>query len=897
MSNKRFIEESFPVKEVSEESVRERNISQGHISTLHIWWARKPLASSRASEFAALVPSPKDEDELRETRQFIVDYSKWQNSLKPGFIEAARKKIIAANDGVPPKVLDPFAGGGSLALESLRLGCETYASDLNPVAVLLEKATLEYPQKFGRHNTSTTLGGPQKSNSFAEEIERWGEWVLVETRREIERFFPADADGSTAVGFYWMRTIPCQNPSCQSVVPLTTNWWLAKKHNKRVSLYPYVEDKQLKFKIVGDGYVEMPIEFDPDRGTVSRAITKCLVCGSMTDAATTRKKFQDGAASQMMVAVILHKPGTSGKRYRAATRRDFEIFEEAETYLKNERKDLAQTLGFDPVPDEDIPLMSGTFNVPLYGIQVWGDLFNSRQKLALIIFVEKVREAYRNIVALTKDDEYAKAIATYLALGVDRLADRNSVLCGWENTTEKIGHTFGRQALGMLWDYFEANPFSNSTGNWKLSIRYVSHVVEHLSQISSSAASVTQSSATSLPYQDNYFDAIFTDPPYYNVVPYADLSDFFYVWLKRAIGDLYPDLFATRLTPKSEEIAELSGWDSIRYSHKDKHFFESKLKKTFQEVFRVLKPNGIALVVYAHKSLEGWESLINSLLDSGLVVTGAWPLSTENVVRLRAKESATLASTIYIVARKIERLPVGFNNEVREELKKHLNQKLDRLWREGISGADFFIAAIGSAIEVFGKYEKVMDYEGNVIRADKLLDDVQHIATDYAVKQILHDGLGATISNLTRFYVLWRWNYADSKVHFDEARKLAQSCDIDLSREWGKNGFIKKEKEFVRVLGPQVRRLESLKDSSELIDVLHYILLLWEQSKQNEIVEALSERGYSQSEALRRVSQAVAQTLPNESKEKKLLEGFLPSWGRLRQEIKEASGQMKLSEY
>lgn len=324
-----------------------------------------------------------------------------------------------------------------------------------------------------------------------------------------------------------------------------------------------------------------------------------------------------------------------------------------------------------------------------------------------------------------------------------------------------------------------------------------------------------------------------------------------------------------------------------------KKYFEDMLKKSFQEIHRVLKPDGIAVIVYAHKSTEGWETMINSLLDSGLIMTGAWPLSTEMASRLRASESAALASSIYIVTRKMKRLSTGFYNEVKEELKQHLNKKLERLWSEGIGGADFFIAAIGSAIEVFGKYEKVMDFEGTIVRADRLLEDVGKIATDYAVRKILHNGFAGEISDLTRFYVLYRWDYGEAKVQFDEAHKLAQSCGIDLAHEWNRHGFIKKEKEFIRILGPQDRKPEDIKDASELVDVLHRVLLYWENSKRDEMVGLLKDSGYGKSEAFYRVAQAISETLPNESKEKKLLDGFLAGKERLREEITKESSMPK----
>jgi adenine-specific DNA methylase len=404
---------------------------------------------------------------------------------------------------------------------------------------------------------------------------------------------------------------------------------------------------------------------------------------------------------------------------------------------------------------------------------------------------------------------------------------------------------------------------------------------------------VSQSSATELPYPEDYFDAVFTDPPYYDNVPYSYLSDFFYVWLKRTIGDLYPDLFSTPLTPKSKEI--------VAYSNQEggfeagKNFFEEMLKKSFQEIHRVLKPNGICTIVYAHKSTAGWETLINSLLDSRLVPTASWPIDTEMKGRLRAQESAALASSIYIVCRKIKREETGWFNEVKEEIKKHIFQKLDRLWSEGISGADFFIAGIGSAIEIFGKYEKVMDYEGNIIRADKLLDFVREIVTNYAVRQILHNGIAGELSPLTRFYLLYRWTYQEAKVHFDEARKLAQSTGIDLAKEWNK-GFIIKDKEFIRVLGPQERDLKEIENSKELIDVLHYVLLLWKEGRKDDMKKVLSDSGFGNKDAFYRVAQAISETLPNDSKEKKLLDGFLSGKEKLLSEIKSAYKQRRLFE-
>jgi adenine-specific DNA methylase len=938
MTDRRFIEESFPVKEVSAISAKEKNIRHGHICTLHIWWARRPLASSRATAYAALTPAAGDDiAEWQRRRDFIVELSKWENSLNPSILEKARHDILqahaerlSAERGEPvtvedieasraprPRVLDPFSGGGAIPLEALRLGCETYASDYNPVAVLILKATLEYPQKFGqpvaqvdnlRHG-SLDLKTERTVNPLLEAVKKWGNWVLEEARKELARFYPPDPDGSIPVGYIWARTIPCQNPACGAEIPLMRQFWLAKKtktkRKKMVALYPEVADGRVEFRIVGDGsalsgaegYDSWPEGFDPKAATVSRAVATCPVCGGMVQAKTTRHLFREGKAGQRMMAVVLKHPQRRGKTYRVATAEDVRVFREAEAALQSKRERLMLEWGMDPVPDELLPLMSGVFNVPLYGMTTWGSLFNARQQLALITFAEKVRQAHERMVAEGYKPEFARAVVTYLAITFNRLVDKNASLVVYNVVGEKVEHVFGRQALPMVWDYVEVNPFTDV--GWPNMQDWVTRVIMHTSQVSLASRitpHVSHASTTQLPYPDAHFDAVLTDPPYYINVPYADLSDFFYVWLKRTVSHLYPDLFSTPLTPKSQEICQMQHWDPERYAGKTKEWFEKMLTKAFSEIHRVLKPGGVAVIVYAHKSTEGWETVVNALLDSGLVVSGAWPLHTERKGRLRARESATLASSIYIVVRKMARQPTGFYNEVREELRQHLNHKLHRLWEEGIGGADFFVAAIGSAIEVFGKYEQVMDYEGNIVRADRLLQDVRTIATDYAVRQILQDGFTGEVSDLTRLYVLWRWNYDEARVPFDEARKLAQSCGVDLAREWGRRGFVSKEREFVRLLGPQKRKLDDLEkdDTRELIDVLHRVLLLWEKGQREELVQVLATSSYGRSEAFYRVAQAVSETLPNESKEKKLLDGFLVGRERVREEVGKVARQERL---
>jgi adenine-specific DNA methylase len=810
-------------------------------------------------------------------------------------IQDARRRILKANGGQTPRVLDPFAGGGAISLEALRLGCETYAFDYNPVATLILKCTLEYPQKYGRSSGKPVHGlfSDKEKDQLSEDVAKWGKWVLDEAKKDIGEFYSTEKDGSIPVGYIWARTIQCQNPSCNAEIPLIQHYWLANRAEKKISLYPIIGRKEVSFKIVGTGYEKLPKGFNPEKGTVSRAIATCPICGSVIDPQSTRRLSAGGKTSNRMIAIISHKEGVSGKTYRVANEGDAKTFERADQYLVTKREFLMSRWGLDPVPDEPMPPKETLgFRVQRYGMLKWGDLFNSRQKLALITLVEKVRSAYDRMIDDGYDQDYAKAVATYLALIVSRCSDFESVNATWLTQVENACHIFARQAISLTWNYFELNLLSPvSQGTFESMHRQSLKAIEFLTKIDyPSTSTVRQLSATSLPYPDCYFDAVFTDPPYYDNVPYSHLSDFFYVWLKRAVGDLYPELFATLLTPKTDEIVAYANIEGGFEA--GKALFENMLKTSFKEINRVLKPDGVSAIVYAHKSFAGWETLVNSLLDSGLVVTGAWPIHTEMRGRLRAQESAALASSIYMIARKYPREKVGFYSEVKHDLQQHLNSKLDSLWNEGISGADFFIAAIGSSIQIYGKYERIIDDAGDVIRADKLLEDVRRIVTDYAVKQVLHNGFAAEITPLTRFYLLWRWGYGDMKLKFDDALKLARGVGMDLAQEWNR-GFIRKDKEFVRILGPEDRDVNEVKASHELIDVLHNVLLLWNKGKNDEAVNLLKETGYGKSDVFYRVAQAIAESL-TDGREKKLLEIFLSGKERITANVRQESVQTRL---
>jgi putative DNA methylase len=500
----RFIEVDFPLRKVSEESVREKNIRHGHISTLHIWWARRPLAASRATALAALLP---DESGQREELLALVrDIAPWEavaNGNAPQ-IEKARERIREAFGGRAPRVLDPFAGGGAIPLEALRLGCETYALDYNPVAVLLNKAVLEYPHKFGQPDSVSNMPLPPRSEEHSQSnlellevsaecaespllqaVSAWGKWILEEARKELEQFYPKDADGSIPVGYIWARTLPCQNPACGAEIPLMRQTWLAKKDKKKIALrlIPNQHSRRIDVQIVGaDG---RPIDFDPEEGTVSRAHVRCPLCGGTIDDKTTRRLFREGKSGQRLMAVVLHHPKRTGKTYRLPTERDLEAYRAAETALEQKRARLREEWGIEPVPDEPLPpLETLGFRVQRYGLTRWGDLFNPRQKLALITFAEKVRQAHAHLLSQGAEPEFVKAVVTYLALVVSRMADFETALAAWHPQWEFSTHIFARQALPMNWDYSELNPLSPVlTGTWKSMFGQILGVLAHLTRI------------------------------------------------------------------------------------------------------------------------------------------------------------------------------------------------------------------------------------------------------------------------------------------------------------------------------------------------------------------------------------------------------------------------------
>jgi adenine-specific DNA methylase len=898
--SKRLIEVSLPLQVISEQSAREKSIRHGHISTLHIWWARRPLAAMRAAIFAALVPAPDTDAERKELENLIATIVDWDqvkegNSAK---VLEARQRVLDAFDGRPPRLLDPFMGGGATGLEALRLGCDTHAVELNPVAHLIELCTLVYPQKYGQPEAvrpadadkprQGRLPGQEEPeqitmdlpvaeatrNPLAEDVQKWGEWVLERAREEIGHLYENPEGDETIVGYLWARTITCPNPTCRAEIPLVRSWWLAKRKKRRqVALKPMIdrEAKQVSFEVVDMLHDDVG-SFDPSDGTSSRGHATCLVCSQVADVKYVRAEGVAGRMGEMPLGVITERDGL-GKAYRRFTKQDAALFREATKRLSG--------LEGEP-PDESIPLMSGTFNVPLYGLTRWRDLFNPRQLLVLLNLSSQVRAAYEEMIANNMDVGRAKAVATYLGILVDRQADFSTSLTRWVYQAEFVANTFSRQALPMIWDHPEVNPFSGSTGDWTGAMDWVLRVIDHTAQAADYPAQVQQGTATRLPYPDASLDTVITDPPYYNAVPYADLSDFFYVWLKQSVGFLYPDLFRTPLTPKSAEIVEMAGWDPRRYAHKDKAFYEQQMTAAFAEAERALCPNGVFVVVFAHKSLAAWETLLQSLLDAGLVVTASWPLHTERPGRLRAQGSAALASSIFIVCRVRQAETDGYLDDVREDLAETIRERLDFFWEQGIRGADFFISAIGPAVSVFGRYTAVYRLDGSPVGVDTLLDLVQEMVSEYALDRILNGGTARVggVDAYTRYYILHRWAYGGERIPFDDAMRLSMALGADVTALIDRD-LLKQYGDEVRLQGPKQRKDKKLGEvdrsglAAPVIDVLHRAAVLWEQGDRDALAQFLARAASNREDQVRLVAQTIINILPESEDERRLLEGFL----------------------
>jgi len=686
-----------------------------------------------------------DNVELRKALlDFIADFANWDNAISEPFLSTARALTSAAHRALGgsadtrPLVVDPFAGGGAIPLEALRVGADAFASDLNPIPVLLNKVALEYIPKHGRR--------------LADEVKKWGGWISQQAEKQIGAFYPPGDRGATPIAYLWARTVSCEGPGCGAEVPLFRSLWLAKKGANSIALriVPDKSRKKVDFEIVAQA---KPSQIGA--GTSRRGAATCPCCSYTTPVESVRKQMRakrGGASSARLVAVRYDDPTSGERAWRLATKTDQDAVSRSAKALEDLLSKSTDAL--PPLPNEPLP-PEGTlgFRVQKYGMKTWGDLFTPRQALALVTLGKLVREA-----PISGPPDLVLAVRTSLALAVDRLADFNASLCVLNSVGGRgVVHVFGRQALPMVWDFMETNPFNTEAANWQTCIDVVDEVID-VEKSNTFAGSACRASAAAHPLPDDSVAAFVTDPPYYDAVPYSDLSDFFYVWLKRNLAAEYPELFNDVITPKDEECIV----DPVR--GKGKEFFEQMIGEAMAHGRRILAPSGLGVVVFAHKSTKGWESLLEGMLAAGWVITGSWPIDTERPGRLRAQASAALASSVHLVCRPRE-TPFGALRDdsigdwrtVLAELPTRIHEWMPRLAEEGVVGADAIFACLGPALEIFSRYSRVEKASGEVVALREYLEQVWAAVSTEALSMIFRDADAAGLESDARFTAIVLW--------------------------------------------------------------------------------------------------------------------------------------------
>lgn len=823
---KRLIEVDLPIKRISAHARREKSIRHGHISTLHIWWARRPLAACRAVVLAALWPdpvdplcpdrfrqeaakrmrawrdlrggTPRDFNDPKEVRQalldFIADFANWDNSNDKDFLETSRTLVQCAHEslggapGTRPLVVDPFAGGGAIPLEALRVGADAFASDLNPVAVLLNKVVLEYIPKYGHR--------------LADEVRKWGEWMKTEAEKELTKFYPKDPDGATPIAYLWARTIKCEGPGCGAEVPLIRSLWLAKKSGRSfaLQLVPRPKAKRADFQIIvrqRSGWFDQDnpsdrIENPSFEGTVKRGSATCPCCNYTTPVARVReqlKKRRGGASDARLFTVISSRSSEQGRFYRLPTSRDLVIAEKAASEMLRREKKHSGLLSL--IPDETLDLrgIRHTWGM-LYGLDRWGNLFTPRQALAVTTLVRLVTEIGEFLKGT--EEGFVRAIESCMAIAVNRQVDRASSICHWDAPYQKIANTFGRQALPMAWDFAEANIFSGSTGGFEGAFTWVLEVVEANSVLKSPGA-VAHASATESPLPNDSAHAFFTDPPYYDAVPYAYLSDFFYVWLKRSLAGAHSGLFSAPSVPKDAEIVVDRPHELSNSTH-NIAFYERELTKAFGEGCRVLRPDGIGTVVFASKTTASWEAILKAVVDAGWIITGSWPIDTEMENRVSAQGQARLASSIHLVCRPRENADgslrideIGDWRDVLAALPRRIHEWMPRLREEGIVGADAIFACLGPALEIFSRYSKVEKASGEIVTLKEYLEHVWAAVAKEALAVIFSGADTSAFEEDARLTAMWLWTLNGGAAEGTEADgEEAETDDDDADSGTGK---------------------------------------------------------------------------------------------------------------
>lgn len=811
---KKLIETSLPLEAINAASAREKSIRHGHPSTLHLYWSRKPLATARAVLFAQLVDDPASrpeefptvESQDKERARLHALMEKliiWENSNDEKLLEQAREEIRKSNDGKLPAVVDPFAGGGSIPLEAQRLGLESHASDLNPLAVLINKALIEIPPKFA--GWSPVFPGVAEEQSswlraegLAADVQHYGQWLRDEAEKRIGHLYPkVTAPGGTehtVIAWKWARTVISPNPANLIETPLVNSWWLSKKKGKEAWVKATVVDGQVQYEVQHNA--DGP-KGDTD-GTVNRRGAVSIADGTPIDLSYIRAESRAGRMGAHLIAVVAD--GGKGRVYVSPNEKHTSV---------------AQVPRPDDLPVSELPEKALGFRVQAYGFEQWVDLFTNRQLMALTTLSDLVSEARSKILkdALAAGipagerledggvgaEAYADAVATYLGLAVSRQTDRLSSLASWQSIGDKVRNVFARQAVPMVWDFAEANPFSSSSGNFLSQVEWISKSIGKTP--ATSAGEVKQISAMSRDYAGL---VVSTDPPYYDNIGYSDLSDYFYVWLRKTLRTIHPSVVGTMLTPKADELV------ANPYRHDGKQGAEKFFIEGFNSVFHRIREDDAnsdvpMTVYYAYKqqdsgkdgtSSTGWHTLLDGLIRSGWEITATWPIRSERGGRMLSVGTNALASSILLACRPrpAEARAVARRAFV-AALKSELPEALRTLMQGAIAPVDLAQAAIGPGISVFSRYAKVREADGS----DMSVRDALQL-----INATLDEVLGEQESDLdsdTRFAVRWYRQYGWAADSSGIADQLARSSDTSLA-ELQRGGIFEAKGGKARLLSP-----------------------------------------------------------------------------------------------
>ncbi|HPU31095.1 MAG TPA: DUF1156 domain-containing protein [Phycisphaerae bacterium] len=1048
----RLIEHAFPLKQASLDSVHEKNVRHGHISTLHIWPARRPLAACRAALIATLLPDPGDPEKRRELCEKIggkvvkkIEKKKMPNGqtverikeeTEGGILhwgretenaetlEWFRQEIRKAYGGRAPKVLDPFAGGGAIPLEAMRLGCEATAVDINPVAWFILKCTLEYPQKLAGQTRPlpafilknkefmtaflkakgltaaqidrklSDLGHKEQGQGgldfrydnddqilqadLAWHVRAWGQWVLDRARRELAQYYPTyaefeplkkdhiayehqpmrlvplkedgtpDIDSLNAeftkeyledkrnprwvakptVAYLWARTVTCKN--CRAIVPLLKTRWLCKKANKRVllTMEPNADRTGLVFGVetnvpVKGGNAAQRREHDKrlGAGTMSRAGAKCPCCPAIMTMEDIRVEGKSGRLGSTMTAVVVD--GSNGKEYRLPTGHELAVAAVSNEQVQEAFRDIP--FG---VPEEPTPAGGGTgagraFSVQGYGLMRWRDLFTPRQLLALGTLLGLIREISGEAKRIDQDRAWSEGIIGFLLCAFDRQADYLSAIAIWLQSLEAVAHTFTRFALPVNWDFTEANPLSGLTGDFAGAVEWVSRVCSNNLIAGSNTPAPLVSRQSALTTVNRQYDLIFTDPPYYDAIPYSDLMDFFYIWLRRGLyglSDDFDETFRSVTSPKWDHDAndgELIDDDSRHEgdSAKSKLVYEDGMARVFSACCDALTPSGRMAVVFAHKHPDAWETLVSAMIRAGFVVEASWPIQSERATRMRALSSAALASSVWLVCKKRPATArPGWDNNVLEEMKANIAQKLRAFWDAGIRGPDFVWAATGPALEAYSKHPVVRkaNAPGEIMTVGEFLNHVRRMVVDYVVGQVLTGEHGSDLAaadrldEVTAYYLLHRHDFGMDEAPAGACILYATACslsDSELERTWdiltrtgGDSAAAEEEPDEesneddaepsedtgggskVKLKAWNQRKSKSMGYEAPegrvvpLIDRIHRVMHLWKEGDVQKVDEYLDQHALRRNELFKRVVQSLIELSTNS--ERSLLESI-----------------------